>query len=252
MHPLQRQALASVTVTALLVIVILSGPKAWAQGPPYQTDDPVPVDLHHYEFYVFGAADGTPVEMDLLLSSRVSLRPDEYLLSCITRLHGAPALFNYLFNSLATSSSISPSSASKCVRIKPLFRKRGTRSQLARISTLFELNVIGMSAVLGGLRSPSCPTTKSFAAFKADCGIQIEIFDSGVADGSRTAKQFVNDLQLIATAKLLGFLAAARAAQIVADLLENSSIGRGRRGRASAGCLESRDANGVAHQPGLF
>ena len=47
-----------------------------------------------------------------------------------------------------------------------------------------------------------------------------EIFDSGVADGSRTAKQFVNDLQLIATAKLLGFLAAARAAQIVADLLE--------------------------------
>ncbi len=37
---------------------------AWAQGPPYQTDDPVPVDLHHYEFYVFGAADGTPVEMD--------------------------------------------------------------------------------------------------------------------------------------------------------------------------------------------
>ena len=62
--PASRQALASVTVTALLVIVILSGPKAWAQGPPYQTDDPVPVDLHHYEFYVFGAADGTPVEMD--------------------------------------------------------------------------------------------------------------------------------------------------------------------------------------------
>ncbi len=36
----------------------------FAQGPPYQTDDPVPVDLHHYEFYIFGAADGTPVEMD--------------------------------------------------------------------------------------------------------------------------------------------------------------------------------------------
>ena len=43
-----------VTVTALLVIVILTGAKAWAQGPPYQTDDPVPVDLHHYEFYIFG------------------------------------------------------------------------------------------------------------------------------------------------------------------------------------------------------
>jgi hypothetical protein len=49
---------------ALLFLVILTGAKMWAQGPPYQTDDPVPVDLHHYEFYVFGAADGTPVEMD--------------------------------------------------------------------------------------------------------------------------------------------------------------------------------------------
>jgi hypothetical protein len=37
---------------------------AWAQGPPYQTDDPVPVDLHHYEFYIFGSTDGTPVEVD--------------------------------------------------------------------------------------------------------------------------------------------------------------------------------------------
>ena len=35
-----------------------------AQGPPFQTDDPVPVDLHHYEFYVFGSTDGTPVETD--------------------------------------------------------------------------------------------------------------------------------------------------------------------------------------------
>jgi hypothetical protein len=33
-------------------------------GPPFQTDDPTPVDLHHYEAYVFGVADGTPVEMD--------------------------------------------------------------------------------------------------------------------------------------------------------------------------------------------
>jgi hypothetical protein len=36
----------------------------WGQGPPFQIDDPVPVDLHHYEFYVFGATDGTPVETD--------------------------------------------------------------------------------------------------------------------------------------------------------------------------------------------
>ncbi len=51
---------------ALFLLVILAGPQLWAQGPPYQTDDPVPVDLHHYEFYVFGSADGTPVEMDSL------------------------------------------------------------------------------------------------------------------------------------------------------------------------------------------
>lgn len=51
-------------IAAMLLLFILSGAKLWAQGPPYQTDDPVPVDLHHYEFYIFGAADGTPVEMD--------------------------------------------------------------------------------------------------------------------------------------------------------------------------------------------
>jgi len=49
---------------AVFLFVILTGLKPWAQGPPYQTDDPVPVDLHHYEFYIFGSADGTPVEMD--------------------------------------------------------------------------------------------------------------------------------------------------------------------------------------------
>ncbi|MFZ0912074.1 MAG: transporter [Candidatus Korobacteraceae bacterium] len=54
----------SCVVAALLFLFILTGSKLWAQGPPYQTDDPVPVDLHHYEFYIFGTADGTPVEMD--------------------------------------------------------------------------------------------------------------------------------------------------------------------------------------------
>lgn len=33
-------------------------------GPPFQTDDPEPVDYQHYEFYVFGSSDGTPVETD--------------------------------------------------------------------------------------------------------------------------------------------------------------------------------------------
>lgn len=50
-------------LTAVLVLLAAAA-TAWGQGPPYQTDDPVPVDLHHYEFYIFGTADGTPVEMD--------------------------------------------------------------------------------------------------------------------------------------------------------------------------------------------
>ena len=33
-------------------------------GPPFQTDDPTPVDYGHYEFYIFGTADGTPAELD--------------------------------------------------------------------------------------------------------------------------------------------------------------------------------------------
>jgi hypothetical protein len=50
--------------SALVLLILLAGARLFAQGPPYQTDDPVPVDLHHYEFYIFGSADGTPAEMD--------------------------------------------------------------------------------------------------------------------------------------------------------------------------------------------
>lgn len=51
----------------IALIVLALGPSLLhAQGPPYQTDDPVPVDFHHYEFYIFGNADGTPVEVDSL------------------------------------------------------------------------------------------------------------------------------------------------------------------------------------------
>ena len=49
---------------ALFLLFLLAASKLWAQGPPYQTDDPVPVDLHHYEFYIFGGVDGTPAEID--------------------------------------------------------------------------------------------------------------------------------------------------------------------------------------------
>jgi hypothetical protein len=49
----------------LALLLVLAGPTLRAQaGPPFQTDDPTPVDYGHYEFYVFGTADGTPVEMD--------------------------------------------------------------------------------------------------------------------------------------------------------------------------------------------
>ncbi|MFP5206128.1 MAG: hypothetical protein ACLGSH_12280, partial [Acidobacteriota bacterium] len=49
---------------ATAIVLIAAALPLRAQGPPYQTDDPVPVDYKHYEFYIFGGADGTPVEMD--------------------------------------------------------------------------------------------------------------------------------------------------------------------------------------------
>ncbi len=55
---------SKITRLIFLLFLSLAATRLWAQGPPYQTDDPVPVDLHHYEFYIFGSADGTGVEMD--------------------------------------------------------------------------------------------------------------------------------------------------------------------------------------------
>jgi len=51
-------------IVATLTFLFAFSASLRAQGPPYQTDDPVPVDYQHYEFYIFGGADGTPVEMD--------------------------------------------------------------------------------------------------------------------------------------------------------------------------------------------
>jgi hypothetical protein len=48
----------------LLLFLVFAASVLRAQGPPYQTDDPVPVDFHHYEFYIFGGVDGTPAEID--------------------------------------------------------------------------------------------------------------------------------------------------------------------------------------------
>jgi hypothetical protein len=33
-------------------------------GPPFQTDDPEPIDFRHYEFYTFASSDGTAIETD--------------------------------------------------------------------------------------------------------------------------------------------------------------------------------------------
>jgi hypothetical protein len=48
----------------LLLLLAIALPTLRAQGPPFQTDDPEPVDLHHYEFYIFGGMDGTTAEID--------------------------------------------------------------------------------------------------------------------------------------------------------------------------------------------
>jgi hypothetical protein len=47
--------------TALLLCLLASC--AWG-GPPFQTDDPEPIDFRHYEFYTFASSDGTHVETD--------------------------------------------------------------------------------------------------------------------------------------------------------------------------------------------
>jgi len=45
------------------LFLLVAASSLWAQGPPFQTDDPVPVDFQHYEFYIFGGVDGTPVAL---------------------------------------------------------------------------------------------------------------------------------------------------------------------------------------------
>lgn len=57
-----KKIISKVALAAMaLLFVVVSAVKA---GPPFQTDDPEPVDFRHYEFYAFGNVDGTGVEMD--------------------------------------------------------------------------------------------------------------------------------------------------------------------------------------------
>ncbi len=66
-NPMRSRALnLRLCKMAALLLLLLCGNGARAQGPPYQTDDPTPVDYKHYEAYLFGSMDGTPVEYDTL------------------------------------------------------------------------------------------------------------------------------------------------------------------------------------------
>lgn len=51
-----RSGLTSGRFLAVLLGIGLSG-VAMKAGPPFLTDDPEPVDLYHWEFYVFGQGD---------------------------------------------------------------------------------------------------------------------------------------------------------------------------------------------------
>jgi hypothetical protein len=53
-------------VAASFVWIALVAQTQAQAGPPFQTDDPTPVDLGHYEAYVFGTVDGTPAELDTI------------------------------------------------------------------------------------------------------------------------------------------------------------------------------------------
>ena len=47
----------------LALAMLLCSAATWA-GPPFQTDDPEPIDFRNYEFYTFATSDGTPLETD--------------------------------------------------------------------------------------------------------------------------------------------------------------------------------------------
>lgn len=59
-----RRAARALLNVAFLLPFAFCGEALAQAGPPFQTDDPTPVDLGHYEAYVFGTFDGTPVEVD--------------------------------------------------------------------------------------------------------------------------------------------------------------------------------------------
>ena len=71
------KSFANCAKPVLVLLCILVTTQLHAQGPPYQTDDPVPVDFHHYEFYIFGGVDGTTRAEVLPLFSPGIKRPSQ-------------------------------------------------------------------------------------------------------------------------------------------------------------------------------
>ncbi len=63
--PGQYRAVMPLLAASFVWIALVAQTQAQA-GPPFQTDDPTPVDLGHYEAYVFGTVDGTPAELDTI------------------------------------------------------------------------------------------------------------------------------------------------------------------------------------------
>ncbi len=55
----QRPNAGTIVAAFTLATLVLSGVPAAHAGPPFQTDDPDPVDYHHFEMYAFELSDGT-------------------------------------------------------------------------------------------------------------------------------------------------------------------------------------------------
>jgi hypothetical protein len=51
-------------VYLVLAVVSFLASRVARAGPPFQTDDPEPIEYQNYEFYTFASSDGTPVETD--------------------------------------------------------------------------------------------------------------------------------------------------------------------------------------------
>src|ERR1035438_10763875 len=56
--------ITAVRMFAALALLVSASTSALA-GPPFQTDDPEPIEFRNYEFYMFATSDGTPVETDI-------------------------------------------------------------------------------------------------------------------------------------------------------------------------------------------